>query len=328
MKIALHSVYRTTDPGAPSRIEFLRECAAADTLKKHTLVDNPADADAVLITEAWTHYDRVFFSKIRNASILEKYRRVSFVYCDSETTVNLLPGLYPCIDKNSLRKGWHLSSPYITPVMREFEAVADREPICLYSFQGSMVKHRVRRKLRDLPNHLGCIRDVSREWAISSGTSGQRLREQYIDGMLESKFVLCPRGKGVSSFRLFEAMALGRVPVIISDGWVEPPGPVWNRCSIRVPERAVKDIPSILQRAEPTWRLMALEARSAYRAHFASVSIFHWIGEQIQSLLSGNPVPATARNLMFSTAGALEEEAKYLAAAVVSSVKGLFVKAA
>ena len=32
-----------------------------------------------------------------------------------------------------------------------------------------------------------------------------------------SKFVLCPRGFGLSSVRFFETLAFGRIPVLISD---------------------------------------------------------------------------------------------------------------
>ena len=42
------------------------------------------------------------------------------------------------------------------------------------------------------------------------------------DFIRRTRFVLCPRGQGVSSIRLFEVMKSGRVPVIISDAFVPP----------------------------------------------------------------------------------------------------------
>src|SRR2546430_7005512 len=42
----------------------------------------------------------------------------------------------------------------------------------------------------------------------------------------------------------------GRVPVIVSDDWVEPTGPNWDEFTIRVPEGAVADIPRLLESRE------------------------------------------------------------------------------
>lgn len=42
--------------------------------------------------------------------------------------------------------------------------------------------------------------------------------ELFIDSTLRSKFGLAPRGYGASSFRFFEVMKLGTVPVYIHDG--------------------------------------------------------------------------------------------------------------
>jgi hypothetical protein len=39
----------------------------------------------------------------------------------------------------------------------------------------------------------------------------------FIETALKSKFLLCPRGYGLNSFRLYEAFQLGCVPVIITD---------------------------------------------------------------------------------------------------------------
>lgn len=41
--------------------------------------------------------------------------------------------------------------------------------------------------------------------------------ELYLHNALRSKFLLCPRGYGLNSFRLYESFQLGCIPVIISD---------------------------------------------------------------------------------------------------------------
>ena len=41
--------------------------------------------------------------------------------------------------------------------------------------------------------------------------------DAYLSSAIRSKFLLCPRGYGLNSFRLYEAFQLGCVPVVISD---------------------------------------------------------------------------------------------------------------
>ena len=49
-----------------------------------------------------------------------------------------------------------------------------------------------------------------------------QVRTEYIDNILDSDYVLCVRGWGNFSFRFFEAMSLGRTPVLIDTDCVLP----------------------------------------------------------------------------------------------------------
>ena len=51
--------------------------------------------------------------------------------------------------------------------------------------------------------------------------------------------MLCPRGQGTSSIRLFEAMRMGIAPVIISDKWIGPKGPEWESFAVFVKEKDI-----------------------------------------------------------------------------------------
>lgn len=50
----------------------------------------------------------------------------------------------------------------------------------------------------------------------------RRLREEFIDVSRQSKFVLCPRGYGLNSFRFFESLSLGVPPILVSDDCALP----------------------------------------------------------------------------------------------------------
>ena len=73
------------------------------------------------------------------------------------------------------------------------------------------------------------------------------MKFRYLDFLRKTKFVLCPRGYGLGSCKLFEAMKAGRVPVIMSDRYVLPEGPDWSACSVRIRENEIERIPSILE---------------------------------------------------------------------------------
>ncbi len=49
-----------------------------------------------------------------------------------------------------------------------------------------------------------------------------RLRKEYIENITHSDFVLNPRGDANMAARFYEALALGRIPVVIDTGWLLP----------------------------------------------------------------------------------------------------------
>ncbi|MDQ2688132.1 MAG: glycosyltransferase family 47 protein, partial [Armatimonadota bacterium] len=116
-----------------------------------------------------------------------------------------------------------------------------------------------------------------------------RRRQLYGDFMRRSKFILCPRGHGASSFRIFETLRAGRIPVILSDEWTEPDGPDWAGCSLRVQEKAVASLPGLLERQEPEFERMSANARQTYAAWFAPDVIFHQIIQQCAALMPLKP---------------------------------------
>jgi hypothetical protein len=92
---------------------------------------------------------------------------------------------------------------------------------------------------------------------------------RYAQSMTEAKFVVCPRGVGPSSIRLFEAMQVGRCPVIVSDRWRPPPYVDWEKCSIRVSESEVATLPSLLRQREHEAEALGAEARKAWERYFS-----------------------------------------------------------
>jgi hypothetical protein len=99
-----------------------------------------------------------------------------------------------------------------------------------------------------------------------------RVRAEYIRNILESDYVLCVRGWGNFSFRFFEAMSLGRTPVLIDTNCVLPIDFVHNYRSlcVIVPEDKVHELDQ---------RVSEFHARfddRTYRQHQESVRSF-WL---------------------------------------------------
>jgi hypothetical protein len=70
----------------------------------------------------------------------------------------------------------------------------------------------------------------------------------FINTTSKSKFALCPRGYGKSSFRLYETMQLGTVPVYVSDDhylpWTDELD--WNEFCVLVKQKDIGDLKNIL----------------------------------------------------------------------------------
>lgn len=88
-----------------------------------------------------------------------------------------------------------------------------------FSFMGSFNTHPVRRKIYE---HLGkredCLVVDTGAWHFENPTDAQQHnRREYIQLLGNTKYSLCPRGTGPSSIRIWEAMAMSSIPIIVSD---------------------------------------------------------------------------------------------------------------
>ena len=110
----------------------------------------------------------------------------------------------------------------------------------LASFVGSNTHH-VRQKTIDSLGDSSGIKISSDGWDMK--VSYDRFTD-FISTSLESRFVLCPRGYGPTSFRLYEAMQLDAVPVYISDEfWTPWTNEIdWNEFCVMVHESDINTL--------------------------------------------------------------------------------------
>jgi hypothetical protein len=222
---------------------------------------------------------------VRKHPFVKKFREKCFLFCSNDFVIPFLPGIYASIERrwSSTRT---CSGFYLGVSENEFVTLApsaDDLPY-LYSFVGSVTNARIRRNLQTLTHPRSIFHDSSEDYerALYGKLNPQEERDywqRYATISKGSKFILCPRGRGVSSVRLFDAMRMARVPVILSDDWVEPIGPRWEEFSIRVPEKDFARVPELLETREAQAPQMGRLARAHWEEWFSGQVCFHRVTE-------------------------------------------------
>jgi hypothetical protein len=235
-----------------------------------TIVKVPQEADIVLYLESG------YLGLVELPCLIGRIKAapsaLHFMFSESDWPFPILPGAYPSL---SNAVSWAHSWSYLSALERERsnegEASGHVEPDLLFSFLGRVTTHKIRRKalMLDTPN-TPCL-DVEDGPKRFSHFDYSRT---YVDVIKRSRFVLCPRGIGTSSVRVFEAMSFGRAPVVISDRWQPPPGIPWSEFSVWVPERHLAAIPEILNSLEKKSFSMGQKALEVYYDYFGPKVFF------------------------------------------------------
>lgn len=279
MRLLLTSAYSTH-----SCLDRLVELAGLDAHGCHTLVHDPEIADAILFVEN-TQFDDLQFKQVLEHPLVAAYRHKVFMYNEMDRSWPVLPGIYCSLTSRFADPANQVAFPYLTPSNAEIQFIheSDVERRWLYSFVGSG-SHPIRKQLFDLPTNKAKIVDTSDFCAWDPlQTSAHTFQKLYSDTMAASKFVLCPRGIGPSSLRLYETIEAGRIPVIISDHWVAPPQVCWD-FAVRIPESKISSIPDVLNALEPEWEDRSRAARAAWSQSFAPDQMFNSVGDAIERL--------------------------------------------
>jgi hypothetical protein len=134
----------------------------------------------------------------------------------------------------------------------------------LASFIGRLATHPVRQRMAEV---LKGRPDVK----IVDGDQGSRA---FVRMTMASFVALAPRGYGGSSFRFFEAMQLGVVPILIGEHDTRPFKSFidWDRCSFYVPDP--NNLPALLgslSRADLLER-----GRAAARIYLSDIAYGSW----------------------------------------------------
>jgi hypothetical protein len=295
------NVFATTaidEPGVATHRPLFQRLAAQDRFGMHALVDDADAAELVLFLDGHQHWRDLTQRAIVDHPLTRRNRDRAFVYNEMDQPWCAMPGLYVAMPRRSF--DWQRQRPcsYLTLVnpLTTVPASDAPRPDLLFSYLGRL-GHPVREAIVQLRHPRAVVEDTSRFSFFGPSTDEiAAQKRRYADVLRRSKFVLCPVGSGTSSFRLFETMAAGTVPVIVSDEWVPPLGPAWEDFSITVPERRVCDIPAIVAARESDQPAMAKAARAAWEEWFAPDVLFHRMIESCRDILASRKEAETPRS--------------------------------
>jgi len=257
-------------------------------------VDAAREADVIVLFEQFSFKRWDYKDSLRDSWLREFSDRVFTINYDDHGRGHL-PGCYTSLNTRTFDPLLHRACAYPRTYNEYAQAARptgssldEPTPRLLFSFCGTLASHPVRKAMaRELSGRAdGVIEQV--EQTFHQHTDVQK--RAFIELALDSSFVLCPRGWSPSTYRLFEVMALGRCPVVISDEWVPIDGIAWEECSIRIRESRTSTIlATLLERKRDAPRLGAY----ARRIWEESLSVENRNKQYLRSILDIHRTEAT-----------------------------------
>jgi hypothetical protein len=234
MKIKVLTAYPNAIWGTHAA-EWLSTAAALDVHGVHTLTEDPEAADAILFMEGHQGTD-MFMEEVLWHPVRRRYPDKTFIYHDWDYAFPLMQGVYPSIRAVHHKPGVSAGGVYLARI-EENHAVSrarqlDLPQDLLYSFVGANnceVRDRILKA--DVPETYVADTTQRHAWLLSPEERAT-YEGEYASVCVRSRFMLSPRGIGPNTYRLFEAMEMGRCPVILSDDWVPPPFIPWEKFSV------------------------------------------------------------------------------------------------
>lgn len=267
MKIALvqPAALQDWEHGEIDRIAGLLKAGREDL--GFALVPAARDADLVVLLESCsfkTRHDIPAYRALVDAYGADRLCCINY----EDGPPGFLPGLYSSLESPRFDPGIHLSWPHLSLPNPWADAGQADDPTAearfLFTFSGAC-SHPLRRVLFDAfettPGRHK-VREI-KKWYDHSEAE----QVEYVADIVGSKFVLCPRGIAAYSHRILETIALGRVPVVIADGWQPFSIPEQGYC-LRVEEKDVGQLKRILEDAESGYPELRAQARQVYLKYY------------------------------------------------------------
>jgi hypothetical protein len=255
------------------------------TTSSYSITDNANKAD-VIISPSALQLDNANLKAILKP--LSHHDISHFVWDLGDKPVGRLSGFYCSLQNSLFDKLRHRSMCYPITFNELVDDFPQEDVTFNFGFVGG-VTARVRERLFHIfkpterqNNSLFQIQPS--DWSKVFDRTGSQSKRAYANFLRKTRFILCPRGYGVGSARLFETLKAGRVPVIISDGYVLPSGIDWNNCSIRIKEGEIRNIPEVICSKLDDWSRMAFNARDVFVTNFSEQTVVSYMVKNVNQI--------------------------------------------
>ena len=143
-----------------------------------------------------------------------------------------------------------------------------------------------------------------------SAAQQKESRQNYIQTLQMSLTVCCPRGAGLNSIRFFETLAMGRIPILISDFCLLPREETipYDDFILRVPESKISELPALLidwiEKTSPKEIAhRCLAARQTWQQEFSPEKIESFVWQALNRIKSSgyalHPIHSTETSTFY-----------------------------
>jgi len=243
-------------------------------------------SDAVILQEPvsfkeWRYVPRLLADPL----IGPRLARVYTVNQDDCAT-GLLKGAYTSLPQRRFDGRRHVLIPYSSfpnPLISQVDPANLPPPTHLASWRGNPMSAPFLREA--LLKQLGARPEFRVERSSSWLNHNADEHRHYLELLAAGWFSLCPRGWSPITYRIYESLALGRVPVLLADGLVLPQGPNWPAISLRVPERQLSALPELLEERLGYAAAMGQRGRQAWLEHYSPARLLPGIAAALLALM-------------------------------------------
>lgn len=250
-------------------------------------VDNPAFADALVIQEAVGYKNWRYITQLLDDPLIGRCIAKTYTINQDDCATGLLKGAYTSLPRRRFDRSRHCLIPYPTfpnPLIATTDPQSLGTPTHLASWRGNPIScPRLRKTLLSrFQSHPSFLIESSQSWL----NHGDSEISRYVEVLAAGLFSLCPRGWSPMTYRLYESLAFGRVPVILAEGIVLPDGLDWPAISLQVPEHNIRHLPRILEEHRATAGEMGQQGRQAWLRHFGPAALRIGIAKSMGALIA------------------------------------------
>jgi hypothetical protein len=205
------------DPDAFRR-EF-SDFLALSELASVSVTDDPRKSDVVLVIDMHMDTPTRSYCKLLSSDLYKQFGSITIVYDESDKPMMFGRGMYVSMPRMFFNRSKHIPIHYWDVPTAVF--INEFPHICknyLVSFRGNCGTHKCRSKIKDIKLEGFYFQDTANMIRDSIETA----QMSYVDLIRCSHWTLCPRGHGTASFRLYESLALGTNPIVVSNQFVPP----------------------------------------------------------------------------------------------------------